>query len=88
MDKSTVITYSFNRCCINFFADGELSFQDFTTDETIVLEGIENKQLRDAIHRYIQNLAVNSKSKEWLEELHAEVSSSLALIEARQTPSN
>ncbi len=72
MEKSTVTTFTFNRCCINFFLDDELHFYDYTSDDTIVLAGIEEKQLKDAITRYVHNITRQDDATEhvaWLESL-------------------
>ena len=83
MDKSTVTTFTFNRCCINFFSDGDLSFYDYTSDDTIVISGVENQQVKDAITRYVHNIARQDDATEhvaWLEELISKSKESIKLI--------
>lgn len=82
MNKSTVTTYVFNRCCINFFTDEDASFFDYTTDETIVLSGIENEQLQAAIDRYIHNLTVNDMGIEWMKKLRSQLKDSIEKLES------
>lgn len=82
MNKSTVTTFTFNRCCINFFTDEDASFYDYTTDETIVLSGIENEWLQSAIDRYIHNLTVNDMGIEWMRELRVKLDSSIEKLES------
>lgn len=83
MNRETHYTFSFDVCCVNIFTgDGDIHFHDYNTNETVCIEGVDPEQIQGAIQRYVHNLGVNKKSKEWLESMHAEVSSSLALLEA------
>lgn len=81
MDKSTVTTYTFTRCCINIYPDGNMSFQDYTTADTIELDGMDTEEVQRAIKYYVARIGSNSKSKEWLKDMHTEISSSLAMLE-------
>ena len=83
MIKETHYTFTFDACCMNIFpGEGDIHLQDYTTNETIVIEGVNKEDLHGAIKRYVHNIGVNKKHKEWLEEMHAEISSSLALLTA------
>lgn len=86
MDKSIATTYTFNRCCINFFPDGDAHFHDYTSDETIHLEGIDVKELQQAIKRFVHNIAINpsqsAATKEWLEEIREQAIASIEMLEA------
>lgn len=82
MIKEILYTFSFEVCCMNIFTgDGDIQFQDYNTNETVCIEGVGSKCLQTAIKHYVHNLGVDRKCKGWLEEMHAEVSASLALLE-------
>jgi len=82
MIKETYYTFTFDVCCMNIFpGNGDIHFHDYDTNETIVLEGRSKDDLHGAIKRYVHNLGVNGKNKEWLEEMQAEISASLVLLE-------
>jgi len=82
MIKETHYTFSFAVCCVNIFSgDGDIHFHDYNTNETVCIEGVSKDDLHGAIKRYVHNLGVNGKNKEWLEEMQAEISASLVLLE-------
>lgn len=83
MNRETHYTFSFDVCCVNIFAgDGDIHFHDYNTNETVCIEGVSKDDLHSAIQRYVHNIGVSKVYKEWLEEMHAEISSSLALLTA------
>jgi len=87
MDKSTITTYSIPSCSMHICnADEEIMFNDHSADEILCIEDVPPDVLRGAILCYVHNMALRQDGKDhriaWLKEMHAEVSSSLAMLEA------
>ena len=86
MNKSTITTYSIFSCSMHICsADEEIIFNDHSSSEILSIEGVPPTEIRSAIKCYVQNVALRRDDKpahiEWLKEMHAEVSASLALLE-------
>ena len=86
MNKSTITTYSIASCSMHICnADEEIMFNDHSTNEILSIEGVPPDVLRGAILCYVHNMALRTDGKDqriaWLKDMHAEVSSSLAMLE-------
>lgn len=87
MDKSTITTYSIPSCSMHICnADEEIMFNDHSANEILSIEGVPPNVLRGAILCYVHNMALRRDGKDqritWLKDMHAEISSSLAMLEA------
>ena len=86
MNKSTITTYTILSCSMHICnADEEIIFNDHSANEILSIEGVSPDVLRGAIKGYVHNMAFRSDDRssriEWLKDMHAEVSSSLAMLE-------
>lgn len=79
MNTRTTTAHYFDSCCMSIDkSDSEISFQDYSTDETILIEGLTPGTIQGAIFRYVHNLAVDKESVEWLKAVASDITSTLA----------